>query len=72
MADILELEVDPIRAGRDLQETGIPVRARLGEKWGAWDIVFLREASLDAWLRSRGGQNEFAENVVKAILGYER
>lgn len=66
----MELAVDPTREG--LPETGIFVRAKRAGAWGNADIVELDEPSLRTWLRSRGGQNEWAENVVLILLGYPR
>ena len=64
-----ELTVDPYRTGAP--ETGIYVRAREGEKWGSHDIAHLDAASLLIWLRSRGGENAWAENTVGSLLGHE-
>ena len=50
--------------------TGIYVRAKRGEKWGSHDIVVLTRDSLQAWLRSRGEKNEWAESVVAILLGH--
>lgn len=50
--------------------TGIFVRAMYQGRWGSYDIVLLTRESLDRWLRSRGGANEWAESVVRALLGY--
>jgi hypothetical protein len=56
---------------RDGYETGIVVRAKLKNgKIDAVDIAFLDKDSLLKWLRSRGGQNEFAEEVVLVLLGH--
>lgn len=35
------------------------------------DIACLKLSSLLAWLRSRGGENEWAENAVAKLLGHE-
>jgi hypothetical protein len=35
------------------------------------DICELDRPSLQAWLRSRGGSNEWAESVVLILLGHE-
>lgn len=51
--------------------TGIFVRAKYGEEWGAFDIATLTRSSLIEWLRSRGGDNEWAENAVAMLLGHE-
>lgn len=54
-----------------LLETGIYVRAKnAAGTWGAVDIAHLDRPSLVAWLRSRGGANEWAENVVLILLGH--
>lgn len=63
-----ELIVDPFRV--ELPETGIYVRAKLGDQWGTHDIAHLGAASLLAWLRSRGGENPWAENCVGMLLGH--
>lgn len=34
------------------------------------DISVLKRTSLLRWLRSRGGNNPWAENVVGVLLGY--
>jgi hypothetical protein len=54
--------------------TGIYVRSRSGVtgRWGSHDIAQLTKPSLQAWLRSRGGENQFAENVVLILLGHSR
>ncbi len=65
----MELQVDPERL--DIPETGIFVRAKLNDKWGSHDIAHLKPESLLVWLRSRGGENVWAENVVFLLLGHE-
>ena len=66
-----DLRVDPERL--DTFTTGIYVRARgIDGKWSNADIADLDRASLDRWLRSRGGENEWAESVVRALLGFPR
>lgn len=50
--------------------TGIYVRARSRGKWGSHDIAALDKPSLLAWLKSRGGDNQVAEDVVGHLLGY--
>jgi len=74
-ATVMELIVDPTRVSDHGQthgiSTGIYVRARLGDKWGSHDIIELSLDSLRVWLRSRGGENEWAENVVCMLLGHE-
>lgn len=56
--------------GTEISNTGIFVRAKLGDKWGSYDISELTLDSLRMWLRSRGGANEWAENVVCMLLGH--
>ncbi len=51
-------------------QTGIYVRAKRGEKWDSVDIAELSPESLLEWLRSRGGENEWAEGTVFALLGH--
>lgn len=50
--------------------TGIYVRAMRGGKWDSVDIGELDRASLLAWLRSRGGDNKWAENTVGLLLDH--
>lgn len=73
----LDLYEDPARAR--LPETGIFVRAlREGidsegntkHKWDSVDISRLTKESLLQWLRSRGGDNPFAEDTVGILLGH--
>jgi hypothetical protein len=67
----LNVEADRMRFTRH-GPTGICVRAQgIGGKWGAYDIAELDKDSLRAWLRSRGGVNKFAENVVFILLGHK-
>ena len=47
------------------------MRAKFGEKFGNFDIGELDCDSLMRWLRSRGGYNEWAENVVAILLGHK-
>lgn len=62
-------KVDLSRAG--MGETGILVRAqRQDGRWDSVDIVELDAASLREWLRSRGGDNPWAESVVAMLLGH--
>lgn len=66
--------VDPsrLRDIGDIAGTGIYVRAydEQHRKWMSVDISTLTFESLRRWLRSRGGQNPWAENTVGIILGY--
>ena len=51
--------------------TGIFVRAQLpDETWDSVDIAFLEKESLIEWLKSRGGNNPWAEEVVCILLGH--
>jgi hypothetical protein len=51
-------------------ETGIYVRAKEGTRWVNADIAHLDAASLLTWLRSRGGDNPWAEDCVGILLGH--
>ena len=70
----MDLCVDATRV--NLPETGIYVRALTGNPqfgggvWGSHDIAHLTRESLLVWLRSRGGENAWAENVVGILLGH--
>ena len=66
----LELDTDRMEEYKD-SRTGIYVRAQLPNgKWDSVDIIYLTSESLLEWLRSRGGENVFAENVVGILLGH--
>jgi hypothetical protein len=66
---MVNLIVDPKRA--ELHgSSGIYVRATLDGKWGNFDIAELDKSSLLHWLRSRGGDNPWAEDTVGIILGH--
>jgi hypothetical protein len=71
-APTAEYVTDPIRASGVYQPTGIYVRVRTPDGWGNADIAQLGQASLLRWLRSRGGENLWAENCVMALLGYSQ
>ncbi len=61
------LQTDPTRNG----DTGIYVRAQdINGKWVSADICQLTKVSLLEWLRSRGGDNPWAEDTVGILLGY--
>ena len=68
----MELKADKIRYDEFREDaTGIFVRALTPK--GAWksiDIIRLEKASLLEWLRSRGGNNPWAEDVVGILLGH--
>jgi hypothetical protein len=64
-----DLRIDPART--HLPATGICVRALgAGVKYDSVDIAHLDKTSLWQWLRSRGGENMWAENVVALLLGH--
>jgi hypothetical protein len=68
-----DLHIDPQRAEMtdNFPRTGIFVRAKdQSGKHQSVDIALLNKASLLALLRSRGGQNEWAENTVGLLLGH--
>ncbi len=68
----MDLKVDPERVKRWGSTPGpitsIYVRAMADGEWGNHDIAVLDKASLLMWLRSRGGDNPFAEDVVGILL----
>ena len=69
----LNLTIDPDRmmGQDDLYSTGIYVRAiRPDGRADSVDIVMLDRPSLLRWLRSRGGHNPWAEDVVGILLGH--
>ena len=70
MSKTLELKVDELRQLRsDLGDTGIYVRAMDADgKIGTHDIILLDKESLLKFLRSSGGKNTMAENVVSILL----
>ena len=65
-----EFYTDPKRIGRNQDMTRIYVRAKGPQGYDIFDIGELRRDSLMAWLRSRGGGNTWAENVVLVLLGH--
>lgn len=67
------LEIDPKRYESLGDEvTGIYVRAKDSNgKFQNADIAVLTRESMHHWLRSRGGENLWAENTVAALLGYD-
>ena len=50
---------------------GIFARALKDGEWKSVDIYELDYTSLIAWLRSRGGDNPWAESTVAILLGHE-
>jgi hypothetical protein len=69
-----ELFVDRLRweNRQKFPGTGIYVRAQVppDNRWTSVDIEILDLPSLMAWLRSRGGDNKWAENTVALLLGH--
>lgn len=66
----MNLKIDPNRRDKSIA-TGILVRAQ--DENGVWqnaDISELTKESLLEWLRSRGGKNPWAENVIGLLLGH--
>ena len=66
----MDMLAHPEREGLHHGSTGICVRAMYGGKWGNYDIAELDLPSLRYWLRSRGGENAWAEAVVEILLGW--
>lgn len=67
----LKYRVDPNYDQRGAV-TRIFLRARTDAgHWVSCDIGELDRDSLHRWLRSRGGKNLYAENVVLVLLGHE-
>lgn len=68
------LIVDPDRPRAVVGSTGIFIRAWTstddGVRCVTADISELTKASLLDWLRSRGGDNPWAEDVVGIVLGH--
>ena len=68
----MNLKADEERLKEGFRETGIFVRAQHEDgRWRTTDIVNLDAESLLAWLRSRGGQNVWAEETVGILLGHQ-
>jgi hypothetical protein len=66
-----EARVDKKRYGELEDRSGIYVRAKgLTDKWETVGIEHLDKPSLLAWLKSRGGDNPWAEDVVGILLGH--
>ncbi len=60
------------RTGTEDPHTGIYVRAKDADgRWQSVDIATLDLESLRAWLRSRGGENEWAESTACMLLGHK-
>ena len=69
-----DLTVDTDRFEEHGEEglTGIFIRAQHPEtkRWLSVDIACLDKPSLLAWLKSRGGDNPWAEDVCGILLGH--
>lgn len=64
------MRIDPNRQNR---RTGIYVRAQTGTgDWMSVDLSQLDRNSLMEWLRSRGGDNPWAEETVAILLGHNQ
>ncbi len=65
--------IDPERGAAT--PTGIMVRACEVidgcKAWGSHDIAYLTRDSVLEFLRSRGGQNEWMENVILLVMRYK-
>lgn len=66
----MNLKVMPERVNSEEMNTGIYVRTQMDGRWINSDIAWLEPASLLTWLRSRGGDNPWAEDVVGILLGH--
>jgi hypothetical protein len=66
----LTLDLDRIANPNYHGLTGIFIRAKHEGKWGNFDIAELDEPGLMVWLRSRGGDNPWAESTVAILLGH--
>jgi len=68
----LKIDVDRwSRRERFENATGIFIRALSPDnKWESVDISLLDRSSLLEWLKSRGGDNPYAEDVVGILLGH--
>jgi len=72
----MHLKVDKERfqlmQNREISPTSIHVRALNDTgSWATHDIAVLQKKSLAVWLRSRGGNNPWAESVVAVLLGHD-
>jgi len=69
------LRVEPLRweHREKFPGTGMFVRAVVppDNRWESVDIEVLDLTSLMDWLRSRGGDNKWAENTVALMLGHK-
>jgi hypothetical protein len=70
-----QLVVDKARCGGKHKETGITIKDNLvyeGKPYTSApvDIAYLDTASLGKYLRSKGGRNDLAEDIVKKLLDH--
>lgn len=65
----MKLEIDEERSSEKFK-LGIPIRASLDGRHGTYDIGQLSKQSLLEWLRSRGGDNPWAEDLIGILLGH--
>jgi len=65
------MKIDPERRDPYADATGIYVRVADGVGFFNADIAQLDGPSLLEWLRSRGGNNPWAENTVAHMLGHK-
>ena len=69
----MELIVDVERHTENMKRevrTGVLVRAKMDDRFINADIADLDKASLLTWLKSRGGDNRWAEDTVGILLGH--
>lgn len=65
------MQYKELASRKHLPETGVLVRAQKSDgTWTNADIVHLSPDSLLGFLRSRGGENEWAESLVFMLLAY--
>lgn len=57
---------------KDVKETGVMVKGKHtnADTFGQYDVKYLDRDSLSRWLRSKGGNNELAEDMVRRLLGH--
>lgn len=67
----MNLKIDSDRVKMQMPKLGINVRAQNDSgSWETADITVLTAESLLEWLKSKGGDNPFAENLVGIIFGH--
>lgn len=73
MSEELHVDIERLKKHGDAEVTGIFTRAIVeggDPRERSVDIAVLDNKSLVAFLRSKGGANEFAEDCIGMILGY--